>query len=159
MTWESCGFWLGHDMFFSLMKFGTSLILLRSWCEIGLVFLREAFPTITLNSSTVNFFPNCSSLLLAFQEIYFSSCCLSSIVCCLTGLVCLCVGALGDLLGAGTLRTFYSQLLRSDYLCWGLCFFVFFCSFDLLPSQKSPRSNPSLGSHCVFHLHCTLCLL
>lgn len=58
---------------------GTSLILLRSWCEIGLVFLREAFPTITLNSSTVNFFPNCSSLLLAFQEIYFSSCCLSSI--------------------------------------------------------------------------------
>ncbi|KAJ6862049.1 hypothetical protein NC652_039014 [Populus alba x Populus x berolinensis] len=79
---------------------GTSLILLRSWCEIGLAFLREAFPTITLNSSTVNFFPNCSSLEPLCQWWW--------------------------VLIAGTLRTFYSQLLRSDHLCWGLCFFVFF---------------------------------
>ncbi|XP_011017170.1 PREDICTED: uncharacterized protein LOC105120606 [Populus euphratica] len=86
-------FFLGGCLALYYFK-GTPLILLRSWCEIGLVFLREAFPTITLNSSTVNFFPNCSSL-----EIYFSGCCLSSIACCLTGLVCLCVGALGDLLG------------------------------------------------------------
>nr|XP_034897268.1 uncharacterized protein LOC118035753 isoform X3 [Populus alba] len=139
MTWESCGFWLGHDMFFSLMKFGTSLILLRSWCEIGLVFLREAFPTITLNSSTVNFFPNCSSLLLAFQEIYFSSCCLSSIVCCLTGLVCLCVGALGDLLGTivpvvvGANRRNVKDLLQSAIeVRLSLLGSLFFCFFLLV---------------------------
>ncbi|KAJ6939831.1 hypothetical protein NC651_006100 [Populus alba x Populus x berolinensis] len=36
-----------------------------------------------------------------------------------------------------------SSLLGSLFFCF------FFCSFDLLPSQKSPpRSNPSLGSHC-----------
>ncbi|KAJ6865006.1 protein ILITYHIA-like [Populus alba x Populus x berolinensis] len=80
MTSESCG---------------TSLILLRSWCEIGLVFLREAFPTITLNSSTANFFPNYSSLLSQMVQLVT----VLLAVCCLTVLVCLCVSALGDLLG------------------------------------------------------------
>ncbi|KAJ6954915.1 hypothetical protein NC652_006380 [Populus alba x Populus x berolinensis] len=156
---------------------GTSLILLRSWCEIGLVFLREAFPTITLNSSTVNFFPNCSSLLSQMVQLrakrnkssrlkqkpsdnskLLTPCFLAStrslsIIDTQTHLnfpsPLTFAGANPSLPSHRTLRTFYSPPLRSDHLCWGLCFFVFFCSFDLLPSQKSPpRSNPSLGSHC-----------
>ncbi|KAJ6939832.1 hypothetical protein NC651_006100 [Populus alba x Populus x berolinensis] len=61
---------------------------------------------------------------------------------------------------AGTLRTFYSQLSRSDHLCWGLCFFVFFFAplTSFLPKKVLHAAIPALAP-IVFHLHCTLCLL
>jgi hypothetical protein len=45
MTWESCGFWLGHDMFFSLMKFGWcfKLVGLSRNCSFPILMKLDAF--------------------------------------------------------------------------------------------------------------------